>query len=346
MLIKTNKLFNDNNKPAYTSTFFSISLFLILSALSIFLFHKALQQPFVGDDWWWIYNAKYIMNSYPGWISAFFRENGSGFYRPITQNLFFFIMYHAFGLRSFFYNVSSMIVYLLTGLVVLKILYNFHNDLISATAGLCAFLFSSTNYVLLSWPASFSQTGSGLFFALALYFYIRDNDHKKYSYLFFILCLMSGEITSTLPAFVLFYELLIKKASFLRSIFNTVYFWLILCFYIVLRLYVIGLHEAGPFGPNYRISAIARTLKNVFVFIFGLTPTFINSINENVWSIISMSTISILLSFLIFLIISNMLTILKTKNHIWRFFILGVSWIVLGSLPVVFSAQEILQNTL
>jgi hypothetical protein len=201
--------------------------FAVIGLLSLTLFYRAFSTHLIGDDYWWIYNAAYIMNKLSGWIAAFAFENASGFYRPLTQNVFFFVAYNLFGLHSFYYHIVSFVFVIFSGFFVYKIILTICEDNSSAIVGTSIFLFSSLLYSLIAWASAFSQTGSGFLYVLTIYLYIQGRKYRTWSYIGFILCLMSGEITSTLPAFLVLYEIVKQQNGLLASIRKTIYVWII-----------------------------------------------------------------------------------------------------------------------
>lgn len=328
-----------NNKA--TTAVISIAI----SALTIFLFATALNQPFIGDDYWWLFNAEYVMSNPGGWIDAFFQMNGSGFYRPITQNVFFFLMYHAFGFHALWYHITAIFFYLATGFILYKTLLLLYRDYYSATVGASVYLFSSINYSSISWVSAFSQTGSSLFFVSTLYLYILGGRYKKYSYISFVLCLLSSEITSTLPAFLLLYELLIKNSAVLRSFINTILFWLLLFFYIILRFMVIGIHPAGPFGMVQNLHTLIKIFGDSLLWISGFTPTFVNATHEKGWDVISIFSY---LTFLTAYAVAFFKLFTERNVHVhYKFISVGLLWIVVGMTPVlIFSLNDYNKYTL
>ena len=318
---------------------------LIICLLSLSIFYGALFSHLIGDDYWWIYNAEYVMNKPAGWVAAFFKENGSGFYRPLTQNVFFFVLYHLIGLKAIYYHITSFLFMLFSGLFVYNIILHICGDHKSAAVGIGIFLFSSLCYSLISWAAAFSQTGSTFFFVLTLYLYIRGDKTQKWSYLTFILCLMSGEITSTIPAFVASYELVEKQRGLLPSIVKTMAFWIIFAIYLIARFFFIGFTTKGPFGPEYNIAKVLKLIVTTGAWLGGITPTFLNCIHEFPWNYVALGS----LSAFCFFIFSRIISVLTNKGltEYRRHVLLGIIWAIVGCLPVIlFSANDFSHYTL
>jgi hypothetical protein len=305
--------------------------------LSAVLFWVALRQAFVGDDFIWLYNAAYNMKYLNAWIVAFDQMNGSGFYRPLTQEVFFYAIFHLFGVNALLSHIAVFAVYLLTGLVLYKLLVSLTKEVGAAIAGTAVFLFCNANYVGLSWVAAFSQTGSSLLFVATLYFYAMGR--RVFSAIAFLLCLLSGEITSTIPAFIFLFEFLIRRSSIVQSLLKGGYFWLMFAAYVVLRFAVLGIHPAGPFGMANSLPLLLATFMKSLAWIIGWTPSLENALAAPYWRVLAWGAFLVMaLAEVIPLI---MLCLIDRRGERVRVFVMGLLWIAIGMSPVlVFSLHD------
>ncbi len=303
----------------------------IVLGLSTLLFWVALRQGFVGDDFVWLYNAKYNMNGLDGWMSAFNQMNGSGFYRPMTQQLFFYAMFHLFGLHAVSIHVAVFSVYLVTAFILFRLLILLCHAVDAAVAGTAVFAFANSNYVGISWIAAFSQTGSSFVFVSTLYLYASGRRHR--ALIGFLLCLLSGEITSTLPAFLFLHDVVIKRVSYFRALLNARYFWLMLAAYIILRFAVLGIHPAGPFGMSSSPGLLFTTFGQSVAWLAGWTPAFHNALYQAYWRIFALVSFAVLV--LAVLLPLAFICLLQTREEHIRLGVAGVLWIIIGMSPVL-----------
>lgn len=305
----------------------------VMFAMSAVLFWVAFNQYFVGDDFYWLYNAEYAMNHVAGWYDSFFVMNYSGFYRPVTQNIYFFIMFHLFGMNPYPYHLISFAVYLATGLFVYKTIKYMNGNMQASLAGTAFFLFSNVNYAGLSWLSAFSQTGSSFLFIAALYSYVTDR--KMLSYFLYGLCLMSGEITSTIPAVVFLYEIVINRSCIYDSIKNTIVLWLTFIGYIMLRFFVIGISASGYFRPSLGVGHVLSLLMKSLILLFGWTKQLSSSLVYSGWNDVAwlsgLFLVAVVLSSLIILAIN------RQKLYVVGF---GILFMLISMLPVLIFTQN------
>lgn len=303
-----------------------ISLYIIF-IMTAALFWVAFNQYFVGDDYYWIYNAEYAMNHASGWIYAFFRMNYSGFYRPITQNVFFFAMYNLFGMHPYPYHLVSFVVYLGTGFLIYKTINHIVGNNLPSLAGSAFYLFSDVNYAGLSWLSAFSQIGSSFLYVATIYSYIINR--KRLSYFLYIACLMSGEITSTIPAAAALYEIVINRSYVFYAIKKSIILWYIFIFYMLLRFFAIGISATGYFRPSTNVSQTFALFIKSLILLSGWTQQLSVSFNHIGWNDIALVSVLILIAILLLSLISA----IKRQKIVVVVF--GASLFVISMLPVL-----------
>jgi len=146
---------------------------------------------FARDDFGWLVAAKY------GNILNFFNPTlETWFYRPISQELYFWINYKIWGFSAlcfhfttiFFHFVSIYLVYL----IVKKLINKQVALLTSALWGL-----NTIHYLSVLWVSGFTMSGAVLFNLLAFYLYIQNK--KAISVVFFFFALLSNESAYLFP---------------------------------------------------------------------------------------------------------------------------------------------------
>ncbi|MHB1630239.1 MAG: hypothetical protein ACYCVB_18020 [Bacilli bacterium] len=294
------------------------------------LFWRASHTFFVGDDFWWLYDGSHMMNTPQQWFSAFTTTNGSGTYRPLTQNVFFWIGWNLFGLNPLGYHLLLLATFMIAVYVVYLLFVSIFSSHSIALVSTAVFAFSNTHYASLAWASAFSEVGATLLAALVLYTVAKDR--HRLSSLFFTLCLMANETTITLPAMVMLYYMLIRRRSFLDAMRHSKILWIEVSIYMIFRIFVAGLHTGGVFSAVFSLPIWLHLIWSSAVESIGITPTFYNAFGSSgAWHYLSLVA-------LIVYVISGIALAAFFARHIkdsMNGIALGLSWFFIALLPIL-----------
>ena len=251
-----------------------VVLEILLVAAIALTFLDVVKQGFVGDDWFWLYKAKFTMSHLPGWESAFQDANGSGQYRPLTQNVFFWLAFRAFGLYAPAYHIVMLVVFSLSALILFRIVTSLVKDRVTAFGATIFFAVSPLHYGGLSWVSAFSETGAMFCFIMTLYFVIVNRSWA--GYLGYIACLLSNETASVVPAVALFYYKVYGRETIVESARKTLGYWGIFALYMTLRVTVLGFHPAGVFELGDTFDATLLHVMGAVIHVGGVAPSIYN----------------------------------------------------------------------
>jgi len=209
----------------------NILKYFIIPLLIIGLFYRSLCVYFVQDDYWLlaVSQAKNLQEM----LTFFLPRIDTVWYRPLSSQIFFFIGHNFFGLNPFFFHIVVIATHLLT----VSTLYVLVNKIVNngKTALLAALLYGvhQIHTVSLSWLATYSFVLGPLFFLLILLEYL----HKKYfpMIVYFILGLLTTEVTLVIPLILVSWELMQKNKRILP---NSVYLLLISGLLLIMRFII------------------------------------------------------------------------------------------------------------
>ena len=264
---------------------------------------------------------------------SFKNPYGYAFYRPLTTQVFYFISRSLFGLQSFFFHLIAFVFFLANLILVFKIIEKLAKD--SRLGFLAAFLYAinASNLGSLAYLGAFQEVGMAFFFFLTFWLYLKE---KRLAFLTFIFALLSRENAIVLPLILIFYEFLLGKKKWRR----TVPFWLILAIYAILRLGS-GLPNVSIYQPVFDPRKIINGYFWYFVWGLGLPEMLVDFFGPGLkidprfilwYRREAQITFGASLLFFILLAIGILKSVKKDKSK-EAFFIF---WFLVGLLPVVF----------
>lgn len=232
-----------------------LAVFLMLAFLNLAIYWKILGMFFISDDFDWLNITQQIQN---GWVGVFTGnyyglQGVGGTFRPMV-NVIFAIEHFIFGLNPIGYHLVQLLLHVGVAFVVYlildKILGVIKNG--SRIAFLSAAIFSiMPNHVeAVAWIAAVGDPLATFFYLTSFYFYIllRTKNYElrtryfSLSLIFFVVALLTKEISITLPFVILAYELLIlREFSFKKLFFLLSPYILVLSSYLIYRYWSIGL---------------------------------------------------------------------------------------------------------
>ncbi|NIO27863.1 MAG: hypothetical protein GTO29_04825 [Candidatus Latescibacteria bacterium] len=234
-----------------------IALFILLVAAWLGFFRS--------DDFFELQTAKFDTVNDP--IKVFTKVDGDRHYRP-TSKLFFWIHLLVFGLKPLGYFVTIILIFFLNLYLFYLLARHILGDLLGAYSAILLFLLQGNTYLYtVNWIAGINTVLSGVFIIATLFFYIKSADatHKAVlfyilSLVFFVLGLLSREITVIVIPTVLAYDVLLLRSGTPRKLAAVakrlpVY----MSFFILFVIYVLMRNSAG-----------ARSLLGEGGYIFSL----------------------------------------------------------------------------
>jgi len=180
----------------------------------------------------------------------------TGFYRPLSVQVYYFLCRKIFGLNPFWYHLVNYLIYLFTVLIVFKIFdLIFKNDFHSYLATFL-YAFSSFHFVSLNIIWDIQDLLSGFFYFLSFLFYLK---RKNISLLFFIFSFLSKETALTLPFVILIFELLNNK-----NLTKIISFFLVLFVFLGIRIAL----KIFPALGVYQIKISPKLIFNNYIWYF------------------------------------------------------------------------------
>lgn len=305
-----------------------IPVLILLIAIS-FSFWPLLIHFFSIDDFGWLYVAKYKMNTITQWLQAFTHINGSGQYRPLSQQVFFWLNFHLFGLNALGFHITNFVIFLIACWYVYKLLLFITKQQLVAIFVSVFFCFSVVNFGHIIWVSAVTETLASLCVAAALYF--SASDKKNIAAMWYVLGLMSNETTIILPALVFVYYLFYSNLSIYSAFLKTKILWLILGVYFILRMFVFGgIPAHGAFlislSPVVWFDELIRSINSSF----GFNPVMRNIISLSIgWKL------AIFIPLIVLVGVNIYSVIIKSKSVNTRLIIIGLLWFLIGLLPVL-----------
>ncbi|MBV8490633.1 MAG: hypothetical protein JO199_08900, partial [Candidatus Eremiobacteraeota bacterium] len=253
---------------------YAIPVTLLVAGLAA-IFASAIPTYFALDDFFWLYTARFPMSTFAGWLSAF-TVNVGPFYRPLSQNVYFWLSYHLFGFHPLGFHVLCAAALVAAALFA----YASYRRLLpvpaAALVAACAFAFSHTHYETVAWASAFDEASAAAVFAAAIFAYV--SGRGRLAIALYVVALLCDESATPLPAIALLLSLLVFRKSVKNALHSTAWLWMAFVIYAAFRLFVTGLGSAGAsaFSANTDPSLYASLLFQSIGNAFGWTPNFDN----------------------------------------------------------------------
>lgn len=347
--------------PNYTYILIALIILIIVLAYKSTLSHQ-----FVWDDGYFAtgwQEVRDISTHWPTLLKGHVPMSYGQVYRPI-RSLFYALSTSIWDMNPSGYHFQALAIHLINTVLIYLIANHLFRH--QATSFITALLFGlhPLNTEAVSWITASFDTFGILFFFLSFYLYLIYRSQKKPKYLYLTLALtfiafFSYELTFVLIPLIIIYDFIIlkQKYSFKAFINQYQYFFLILLFYIFIRLTLLAsISNQQPYlfnSPFQTFLFIPVILGNYLKIL--LIPVH-QSINHTIYPSITnfyhvdllqqyqnpqlnLASSSYILPFI--LVIVLVLAIVKTihRKPIISFLL---SWIALSFLPVL---QIIPQNS-
>lgn len=310
------------------------SLIILLVLLS---FYPVFGSFFLADDAAWLTQAEKVQHN----ILKIFEPIRWGYFRPFTVFVVT-ILYSVFSLSPIYYNIFSLSLHIVNSLLIFLLAGHITKNRSIAILSSLFFSVSVSHHQAVLWMADLGDLLSGLFFLLALYFYLQQGKKTFYllSLLFYLLGLCSKEIVATFILIIILYDII-----FLRKFNFKFYipFWIITLFYIFIYAKITGFPKS--FLPVY--SAGWHFAKNLLVALVELFlsltgrlshPAFLNFIKNypaldfGLWFFNILFQISAVI--ILFMILRNVKQ--NLNGNYSKIITFSLLWIIIILLPLSF----------
>ena len=201
-----------------------IIFYLIIVAVSFFVYYNSLNNDFVFDDESVVQNNISIqtLSNIPKFFTAEegFHKVIGRYYRPVVSSLYA-TDFALWGLKPFGFHLTNVIIHVIASLLLLMILLKLFGDykygLLSALIGALIFAVHPVHTEAVSWISGRTDSLTTLFFFLAFLFYIKysEEGNKKLflivSVIAYFLGLLSKEMIVTMPVLMFLYDYFFKR---------------------------------------------------------------------------------------------------------------------------------------
>jgi len=306
---------------------------LLLSLLFLGLYHFIFTLYFTQDDFFHLKMS--LVNNFSDFLNFFSFNNSYGytFYRPLSTQVYNFIIVSLFGYNSFIFHLVSFIIFIANIFLVFKIIHKILQK--EGIAWFGAFLYgvNASNIGSLTYISNFQEIGMAFFVFLTFWLYLNNS---RVFILTFIFALMSKETSLILPFILIAYELLLGNKNWRK----TLPLFLILGLYGILR-FSSGLPEISAYQPIFSLRKIINSYFWYFLWGLGLPEMLIDFIgpglkfNPELLSKFGKEMLVYLIDGFSFLglLVFGLLKFQKKERNVIIFFLL---WFVIGLIPIIF----------
>lgn len=329
---------------------------IIIFTAVISLYYPVLFTYFSQDDFFH-FKVSQTDSSIFDFINLFgfhsFDERGIAFYRPISRELPFNLLYLIFGLSAIPFRVLSLFIHFINIYLVYILVYKLFNDKYLSFFVSFFFGITSANVATLYYLAGGIQTLLATTFTLSalllfhLYIYTNKLKFKLLSFITFILGLSSHEQATIIPILIIGLIFVSKKIGHIRRyLLDLLPFFVTVFILIFLEIYKIGFSSSEQqYQVVFDIKRIFNSLFWYTLWAFGLPETLIDfvlpglKLNPNLLRYWSNFYIFIFPSFLIaaisLIVFTFYVLIRNTSVFANKIFLFALLWFPIGLLPLL-----------
>jgi hypothetical protein len=335
--------------------------FLIFSLVAIF-FAKGVNNYFLGDDWFHL-NITQINNwrEFLNFFNPLANPQQAAFYRPIPNQLFFFLMQSLFALNPFYYHVVIyslffFSIYLFNRLLILQ---NFPQK--SRRLAIIIFCLSATHFTRLYFISASQEIFMVVFVLLYFLLFLTEKNRLKIGAQLSLMAALLSKDTAVVAPIIMFFiqnqNFLIHKKTeknkfkikqFLSKNWSYLISFFLVFVYLYIRFFIFNqdMIEDQAYQLNFSIKeALTSTyfyfwwlmgapelIQDYMPKFYGFLPRFFTDFGKNAYSLIFLA-----LLLLVLLIINFVISYKKIKNiKILKKIFLAFIFIFFGLLPFVF----------
>lgn len=303
------------------------------------LFAPAVRAYFFLDDFMWLHVGRFEMSALSGWIHAFTAPVGFG-YRPLSQQVFFWLGWHLFGFRPLGYHLVSLGVLVVAALYVFRGCALLTSNRNAALVAAAVFGFSGVHFDSVAWASAFTEASATA--ALAISFYLFVAGQSVACAIWYVAALLCDETAAPLPLLALVAGLVVQGDSLAQCVRRSLPLWGALAGYVILRIFAVGLplSHAGPYAMHSNFKLYASLLYSAVLQAAGIFPALANV--HRAAGILNVLLVASLVCITAFWILSFVRQFQLGKGgRPLRLFLFGALWFGAASTPLlVFTANN------
>ncbi|OIO18444.1 MAG: hypothetical protein AUJ23_03675 [Candidatus Magasanikbacteria bacterium CG1_02_32_51] len=310
----------------------NLFIFLLFLVIALVIYYPLFKFTFFQDDFVWLSNTKDI---WAGKVSFnnIFTLKISNFVMPIIYS-YFTIAYKIFGLSSFWFYLTNIILHTANTFILFKLLKNFFSKNIAITS---AIIFLTLRYSIesVSWISAITVLLTTLFLlsiGLLWISFLKTNNKIKYFFILFLtlLLILTKEWSVLLLPFLLILTILFqlkqnKKIIEKKHVLHAIPIGIMFLVYILIEFSIQSkssvLLDKGFYVLGWH--AVPNIINNIFLTFLPILNIAHN--RPFIWIIAS----SI---FLISSLVLGFYLLIKNKNPL----VLGIIWMIISFLPTSF----------
>lgn len=249
--------------------------FLLFISLTTTIFSPSLLTFFSADDWFHLRVSQ--IGSFRDFLNffSFVRTPQSiAFYRPLPTQVFFFVFQKLFGLNPIPYHIFVLICFGISLVLIYRLARELLNSNQKALLATAIYGLSVSNFTRLYFLSAFQEIALVLFSVACILAFSKQK--YVFSYLFFVLALLSKETAVVLPLILIILDWSRKKINLKKLI----PFALILLPYLYLRLFQFGSVAGETYIWNFSPIKAANTLMWYFLWSLGAPELLIDYIGS------------------------------------------------------------------
>jgi len=322
-----------------------IVLFLTAVFFAAFIFRDSFTSFFFQDDWFSLSIS--TAGNLEEFLSFFNPRVDLIYYRPLGMQVPFYIVQALFGINPIPFRVATLITHIFSGFMLYKIFKHAFPYKPYARVGSFLYLTSAIHYTTFYWAATIAFALAPAFFFTSFYLYLHK--HMKYSFIVFLIGLLTNELLITLPIIIVAWEFFKSKKIHVRTI---VPYFLISLGYAVFRLTLAKAPTVGTYAVSFNIQKLMLNVRsyllwtvnfpeevhNQFVSFLRFNATFMQ---EFFSSIMILVTGIVVLIFVFVLFPGYFIFKEKDYSNLVRDLLLGIVWFFITLSPVLFFSDHL-----
>lgn len=322
------------------------------------LYFRSLFNFFTNDDFFLLkISQAHSLKDFFNFFNLVKGPDGLGMYRPLSTQVYYYLGRTLSGLNPISYRLLAFAgFFLLIYLVYLLARRISRSEKIALTTSLL-YTTSATHFAHLYYSATFQELALGIFFLASILVFISYLEKKRwrhlgYSFLFFVLALMSKETAVILP-FVLAGIYLFKisrgeiKLPVRKFLISMSPYFLILTFYFYMRFAHYGFATGDSYLWNFSPLKALNTVGWYGLWSLNIPEMLVDFVgpglkfNPNLFTMWSKEIVPIFILFgfeaviLIIITIKNFSKLLSSRKS-RHFLLFLIFWFLAALLPVVF----------
>ncbi len=245
---------------------------LLPSLVCLYLHHDGLRAWFQADDFAWL-GANTEYHDVRTFLHGVFQPAAQGTLRPLSERLFFFAFWHAFGWHAFPYRLFIFFNQCVNLVLLSVLVRRLSGSALAAVAAPILWMTGAATVIPMAWTSGYNEILCGTFLLGALLIWVRFCESGSQRYYWpqlavFLLGFGALELNIIYPALTAWWAALYRP----RLLPWTLPLFAISAAYYKLHSAMVAMQTAGPYQPHFDSSLISTLLqywKLVFVPPYG-----------------------------------------------------------------------------